>query len=408
MVYFKILINDKRVKSDNFYPIVIRVTYLRNNTTLSTGIRVYTNQWDSLASKVKANHPNAQVYNKTISDIYTKAQSAALKLLDESQFSFEELKARLSENYKPAKIASTRLFKEYAQQLIDELIDLNKAGNALVYQVAVKRFNKFSDNPKLRFADINYTLLNSFKRQLIKDGVKQNTISNYFRTLRAIYNKAIKAKLVDRSHYPFLDIPIKTERTAKRALDLFSIQAMSRHKLKVKSSAWHAKNFFFLSFSLIGASFSDLAYLTNTNIKNGRLIYRRRKTGQELDIKLNPLAEKILSYYKGSNETYLLPILPTQILEDGMKAKYILMQAIKQTNRHLKNIARDCKIENEVTTYVARHSWATTAKKLGYSTELIAEALGHEHGNKITNIYLDSFDQSLIDDVNARIIQLIE
>jgi integrase/recombinase XerD len=326
----------------------------------------------------------------------------------EHEFSFEELRIRLSESHRPAKIASSRLFSDYAQQLIDELIETNKAGNALVYQVAVKRFNKFTNNPKLRFTDINYNLLESYKRQLMKDGVKQNTISNYFRTLRAIYNKAVKAKLVDKSHYPFLDIPIKTERTAKRALDLDSLQKFAKHELKPKSRRWHARNYFLLSFSLIGASFTDLAYLTEANIKKGRVVYRRRKTGQELSIKLQTYAEQILTYYKGSNEKYLLPILPANVIEDGMKAKYLIMQAIKQTNRHLNNIAEACKIESDVTTYVARHSWATTAKRLGYSIELIAEALGHEHGNKITNIYLDSFDQSLIDEVNAKVIDLLQ
>lgn len=408
MVYFKILLNDKRTKADNIYPVAVRVTYNRNNTTFTTGIRVNSNQWDSSSSKVKSNHPNAQAYNKTISEFYSKIQNVAFQLINEEQFTFEELKNRLSENYKPTKVTSGRLFSDFAQQLIDELIELNKAGNALVYQVAVKRFNKFTNNPKLRFTDINYNLLESYKRQLMKDGVKQNTISNYFRTLRAIYNKAVKAKLVDKSHYPFLDIPIKTERTAKRALDIPSIQKFAKHDLNPKSRRWHARNYFLLSFSLIGASFTDIAYLTEASIKKGRVVYRRRKTGQELNIKLTPLAEKILSYYKGSNEKYLLPILPANIVEDGMKAKYLIMQAIKQINRHLKNIAEACKIESDITTYVARHSWATTAKRLGYSIELIAEALGHEHGNKITNIYLDSFDHGLIDEVNARIVHLLK
>jgi hypothetical protein len=129
--------------------------------------------------------------------------------------------------------------------------------------------------------------------QLIKDGVKQNTISNYFRTLRAIYNKAIKAKMVDRSHYPFLNIPIKTERTAKRAISVDELVTIAKRELKPKSQEWHSRNYFFLSFSLIGISFTDLAYLTPNNIKKGRLTYKRKKTGKELSIKLPPYTQHL-------------------------------------------------------------------------------------------------------------------
>jgi integrase/recombinase XerD len=108
------------------------------------------------------------------------------------------------------------------------------------------------------------------------------------------------------------------------------------------------------------------------------------------------------------NIKYLLPVLPNGVVEDSMAAKRAISQWIKTTNKWLNKIAEDCKIEDEVTTYVARHTWATTAKRLGYSIELIAEAMGHEHGNKITNIYLDTFDQSLIDEMNKKVIEFIQ
>lgn len=88
MVYFKMLLNDKRPKADNIYPVVIRVTYDRNNTTFTTGIRVNSNLWDTNSYKIKPNHPNAQTLNKTIIDFYSKVQNAALKLIEEKNFSF--------------------------------------------------------------------------------------------------------------------------------------------------------------------------------------------------------------------------------------------------------------------------------------------------------------------------------
>ncbi|MFD2144376.1 tyrosine-type recombinase/integrase [Mucilaginibacter antarcticus] len=150
---------------------------------------------------------------------------------------------------------------------------------------------------------------------------------------------------------------------------------------------WHARNYFLLSFTLIGASFNDLAYLTSDNLHKGRLTYRRRKTGKELTIKLLPYTEKLLAYYTGSNSKYLLPVVSQVVIEDSMKAKALISQWIQTTNKWLRKLVGDCELDCDVTTYLARHTWATTAKRLGYSIEIIAEAMGHDHGNKITNIY---------------------
>ena len=288
------------------------------------------------------------------------------------------------------------------------MIDVKRTGNALVYQTAVNRVMVFCNNQSLTIEQIDYTFLDDFKRRLIQDGAKVNTIGNYFRSLRAIYNKAIKAKLVERSLYPFIDITIKTERTAKRALDIQDIIRIYNSKYENDSPKWHARNYFFLSFSLRGMSFIDLAYLTKNNIEKGRIVYKRQKTGSELNIKLVPLAISILHYYQGSNSKHLLPIFPSTIDIGGVEAKAISRQWIKTTNKWLKCIASDCQVDANLTTYVTRHSWATIAKRLGYSNELIAECLGHQYGNKITNTYLDSFDQYVIEEANQRVIQCVQ
>lgn len=121
MVYFKVLLNDKRPKADNTYPVVIRVTHNRNNTTFNTGIRVKDNLWDELSSKVKHSHPNAQVYNKTITDYYSKVQNIAYQLVNSGEFNFESLKERLNEGIKPIILLSKNTFKEFADQLITDM-----------------------------------------------------------------------------------------------------------------------------------------------------------------------------------------------------------------------------------------------------------------------------------------------
>ena len=403
MVYYKLILDTRRAKAVGLYPIFVRITYNKTNTTITTGVRVREEHWDANKQLVTRHNENFQKLNQTISEIYLKVQKAILKLQEENQFSIEELKLLISDKPAPRTKAST--FKEFSEQLIRELHQINKTGNALIYQTASNRLRNYAKNEKLTFKDINYTFLEGFKRQLITENVRQNSISNYLRTIRAIYNRAIKAKLIDRSFYPFSELTIKSERTAKRAVLINDIKKLYYLEFKEKSREWHARNYFFLSFSLIGISFSDMAYLKPSNIIQGRLVYRRRKTHKDYSIKLTALAQTVLNHY--NSEKYLLPILPGSIVEDSLHAKKLIRQWIKTTNKWMNSLGEKCDFSEPLTTYVARHTWATTAKRLGYSNELIAEAMGHEYGNKITNIYLDNFDQTVIDELNEKVTGLL-
>ncbi len=405
MVYYKLIMNDKRPKNDGLYPIVVRIIHNRTNTTLNTGTRVRKEHWDDCTQLVKKSEPNFQFLNKSISEFYIKVQRAIHKLIDDNGFSIERLKDEISD--KPKVIKKQIEFYEFAEDLIKEMIEIKRSGNAIVYQTAVNRLINFCGNKNIKLTDIDYNFLNNFKHKLILDGVKVNTIGNYFRSIRAIYNKAIKAKLVERTSYPFYDISIKQERTAKRAIKAIELKMLVGLEIKVNSPSWHARNYFLLSFALIGISFTDLAYLKPKDIINGRVIFKRRKTHKNYSVKVSNYASSILKLYEGSNQKYLLPILPFKLNEDSIEAKKTITQRLKITNKYLKRLGEECLLENQLTTYVARHSWATTAKRLGYSNELIAEAMGHEYGNKITNIYLDNFDQSLIDELNEKVINSI-
>ncbi|WP_276345627.1 site-specific integrase [Daejeonella sp. JGW-45] len=402
MVYYTLILNEKRATAHGLYPIVVRITHGKNNTTLTTGIRINKEHWDKISQRINSKHSNFQLLNKSLGEYYLKVQKAILKLQEEDKFSFESLKQFLSDRPVSTKEATPVTFLEFSSKLIQDMIELNKSGNALVYQTAAKRLTGYAGT-SLFFQDIDYNLLDGFRKHLLLSGVKQNTVSNYFRTIKAIYNKAIKAKLVDRSSYPFLDIPIKQERTPKRAIGLEEIEAILKLDLKPNTPLWHSRNYFMLSFCLMGISFTDLAYLKLTNIIKGRLMFNRRKTHKKYDIKLTPQAQSIFNYYNKGNCAYLLCILSPNVTEDSLEAKKTIHQWIKTANKYLKRLGEDIGLKSPLTTYVARHSWATTAKKMGYSNELIAEAMGHEYGNRITGIYLDSFESGVVDDMNNKI-----
>src|SRR5690606_12647492 len=254
------------------------------------------------------------------------------------------------------------------------------------------------------FTEIDYKLLDSFKHHLQVKGLKPNSISNYFRTIRAIYNKAIKHKLVSRDNYPFYDISIKSQRTANRAISKAAIKDLMNLSLEENSASWKALNYFMLSFYLRGISFTDMAYLKQTNIVNDRIEYKRRKTHKNYSIKLFKCTKSIISKLQDSNSCYLLPIINENIVEDSLEAKKVIKQWIKTTNKYLKRLSLELQCEISITTYSSRYSFASIAKHLGYSNELIAEALGHQYGNRVTNIYLDTFDVNKLDAMHYDVI----
>jgi integrase len=210
--------------------------------------------------------------------------------------------------------------------------------------------------------------------------------------------------VVERSCYPFHDFSIKSEKTAKRAISKDDITKLKQLNLEVNSTAERSLKCFLLSFYLRGISFTDLAYLKQSNIIDGRVVYKRRKTHKNYSIKLFPEAQVMFEQLHVDGSDYLLPILPNNTQEDSIETKKVIRQYIKTTNKYLKRMSEQVGLCSPVTTYTSRHSFGTIAKRLGYSNELIAEALGHEYGNKITNIYLDSFDTDVLDTMHKHVI----
>lgn len=399
MVHVKTLLDTRRRKVDGTYPIIYRITQYNKVYTLASGISIPVEFWVQNASEIGRTYPNAVQFNQQLAKKYVEIRRAVLELGDE--FSMDALKAILAGKPKAKNVIT---FKAFVEELIAEMHQLNKTGNAVIYQTAVNRFLEFCGDQTIGFPQITYALLEQFSQKLALQGLKLNSISNYFRTLRAIYNKAIKRKVVDRSQYPFYELQIKSERTQKRAVLRQDIAKLEQLDLSDNKAAERALKCFLLSFYLIGVSFTDLAYLTPKNLVDGRLVYRRRKTHKLYSIKLFPKAEAILKELHQPGTKYLLPILPNDITEDSLRAKELINQWIKTTNKYLKRLGEHVGIMAPLTTYVARHTFATCAKRLGYSNELIAEALGHEYGNRITNIYLDSFDKAVVDEMHGRVI----
>lgn len=399
MANLKLLLDTRRAKSDGNFNLIFRITHLRKVYTINSGISLDEKFWNHQGTEVYKSHPNAKLINLKLNKDYFLLQDAILRL--DEQFAIEKLRNIFDGEEQKNDVTT---FKVFADGLISNMIESKRVGNAFVYQTAVNRFLKFCERDDIKFSEINYKLLKEFIHSLEVQGVKINSISNYLRTLRAIYNRAIKEKIVERSDYPFYDLKIKVEKTQKRAITKNDIIILKNSQVIEGSAPWKALNYFLLSYYLIGISFTDLAYLKRENIIDGRVVFRRRKTHKNYSIKLFPQAQSIINKMNSNNCKYLLPVFRDEVPEDTIQAKKIIKQWLKTTNKYLIKLSKKVEIDGKITTYVARHTFATTAKKLGYSNELIAESLGHEYGNKVTNIYLDSFDKDIVDAMHYTVI----
>jgi integrase len=235
-------------------------------------------------------------------------------------------------------------------------------------------------------------------------GVKPNSIAVYMRTLRALYNKAINFGVADQQEYPFRRYKIKGEQTPPRVA---SIEELKRFFSFTPSpdSSWHdAWNYGRLIFLLRGINFADLAFLTEENIRHGRLIYKRKKTHKMYSVELLPETLEILDYYKSSCRITLLPILTNDELKNPKLLPERIGQQTKNCNKWLKRIGGELENTEKLSTYVFRYSHANACKKLGFSKDLISESLGHAYGLAVSTAYLENFNVELIDDMNRKVV----
>lgn len=402
MATLKIVLDQRRAKLDGTYPLVLRITFHTKSRSIPLKIFLKPNQWDEKEQVVKKNHPNQKLLNHTIATKRLEVEGVILKLEQKGKpFSIQTILSAFGNT--PANSD----FLEYGFSLVEQLRQLGKFGNATAYATALRKLQNFAGNKALDFEDLDYSFLQRFQTSMLQEGMKVNAISVYLRSLRAIYNRAIKEGLVERNYYPFEDFTIKSERTINRALTKSQIKAIEHLDLPTGSPIWKNRQYFILSFNLIGISFSDMAMLRWSNLRGDRIIYKRLKTGRIYSIKLTPKAREIIEYFLPEEEVdkehFMLPVISMDYARDKGKQWLKAREGNKLCNKSLARIAEMCGIEEKVTTYYTRYSWANIAKDLGYSKDLIAEALGHEYGNRVTGIYLDQYNNEVIDEANERV-----
>ena len=290
----------------------------------------------------------------------------------------------------------------YMESIIAKLKQNGKVRTSETYKSTLNSFKKFRKDEDIMLDCLTSEIMEAYEAWHHKRGVTPNTISFYTRILRAVYNRAVEDDIIENRN-PFRKVYTGVDKTVKRALPLPVIKKIKTLDLSLNSSLDFARDMFLMSFYLRGMSFIDMAFLKKSDLKNGYVTYRRRKTGQQLIIEWTKEMQMILDKYPENESDYLLPI----IRNSGTNEQCTYRNVGYNINHNLKTIAGMVGVAIPLTLYVARHSWASAAKAKGIPLSVISEGMGHD-SETTTQIYLASLDTSVVDKANSLILKSLK
>ena len=397
-----ISLDTRRPKQDNTFPIVFRLTHNTKTTSIATGYSVKRKDWDTRNRKIRSSYKGTESPSR-LNNSLAKKKAAMVDIItriedkgDLQYLSIKQLKPRL------VRPLGTSTFYKFTTELIEDLVKAKRIGTARSYSDVLGVVKRFNYNRDLTFDELNLDFLNRLETSHLSKGNSLGGLAVYMRTIRAIYNKAIKAGYADLEGYPFKHYSIRSGKPRKRAIKIETLQKIQAVKLKVGSVLFRDRNIFLLSFYLNGMPFTDLAHLKGSNIVDGRVKYQRQKTNEQLDIKIHSNLKPIIDpLVKGkSKDEYLLPIIKRS---DPVLQYKDIKWARKQYNTNLQKIAKLAKVDEHLTSYVSRHSFASSADDLGIPVTAISKMLGHKKIGT-TQAYLDNLRKTRLDEYQDEIL----
>jgi integrase len=384
MLNFKSAIRVNQANKQGKCNVKIRVSHQRKTRYIPTAIFLEPVFFDNNTGKVKKNHANAAFINIELQKIILNYEQTALSLPLNIDIQ------KLIEILKAPPEADPDFF-QFAEKRRFELLSLGKNSSADLIRYTLTALKAFTNRSQLTFKEIDFKFLSDFDFYLKKKGLKTNAISVYFRNIRTLFNLAIDNAAISLNLYPFRRFKIHSEPTKKRNLTIKELKQLKKADLKGHEK--QARDLFLLSFYLIGINLKDLFYLKE--LKNGRIFYTRAKTKRLYSVKVLPAAIEIINQYHGKK--YLLNISDQYSNPDNFK---------KSFNKFLKRVSKKLSFAEPITSYYARHSWATIAAGLDIPKETISAALGHNTGSETTAIYID-FDLKKVDLANEKVFNFV-
>ena len=283
-------------------------------------------------------------------------------------------------------------------------------GTAHVYRSSLNAIIAYRGKSDLFFSEVTSEWLKGFEVHLRNRGCSWNTVSTYMRTFRAVYNRAVNLQEASYVPYLFRSVYTGTRAEHKRALnddDMKKVFVNLSRKAGVSLSVRQAQELFILMFLLRGMPFVDLAYLRKSDLHDNVITYRRRKTGRSLSVTLTSEAMILIKKYmnRDSSSPYLFSFLKSR---EGTKEAYREYQlALRSFNQRLMLLGELLGLGDKLSSYTARHTWATTAYYCEIHPGIISEAMGHS-SITVTETYLKPFQDKKIDEANKQVLDFVK
>ncbi len=288
-------------------------------------------------------------------------------------------------------------FTRYMRGLITTMEKEKKLTTARNYKHTLSSFQRFLGNYDLRLSSFRAEVVDGYAEWLASRGVVRNTVSFYMRILRAVYNRAVEEGLIGQA-YPFRHVYTGVDRTRKRAVDENVVVRLQNLDLSATPPLALSRDLFVFSYCTRGMAFVDIAFLKKKDVSGGHISYVRHKTGQRLTIRVEPCMARIMARYAAATagRAYVFPLLADTEPQAAFRQ---YQTALGYHNRKLKDLGRMLGLPLPLSSYIARHTWATTARNHNVPISVISAGMGHA-SEGVTQVYLAAVENSVIDRVN--------
>jgi len=408
MATFQLLLRTDKPKKDNTYPIIFKVYLGKKNKVITLPYSCKLNEWDERNKKLRKSHKKYKEINETLKKLDTRLQNAIDELeTQEINYDLDDIKEVFINETKENRVKIISV-NDFMLNRIEELNGIGKFGYAKGIKDTYKSLFKFAKQD-FKFKQITPEFLykyEMFLRKTYDDG----GIAFRMRDIRATYNLAIKHGYAKQNDYPFTKYKISKLKSKSRKIAITKEEFEKFKSFELNLNAENKKcettyKMFLFSYYAGGMNFKDMTVLSWENVENGRLVYKRDKTSVNFDLELPIQTKEILKHFKNypkSEKTkYVFPI----ILKNRLTAKQIYgryKRCLRSFNNELKHIASEVGINKNITSYVARHSFATHLKLKGVSTDIISQLMGHSDVS-VTKAYLEDFGSSVLDDAMSKL-----
>ena len=385
------------MKNNGKFPIKLNVFH-KGQMLLSTEFDASAESWGGTEYNRKAQ--NWQAKNVALRNLINKVEKRLFELEESGVLNRIDDKA-LKEDLKNVISGKTDKGNRAYLDVMREFIGTKaKKSTSLCYEGTMRKLEEYDSG--CTFDSMDRKWLTDFSSYMINSGMKINACGVHLRNIRAVFNYAIDEGYTE--NYPFRRFSIPKEETRKRSLTISQLKTLRDYPCE----KWQVKyrDIFMLMFYLIGINAIDLLNAKKTDVVNGRLEYKRSKTGRLYSVKIEPEAMNIIDRYAG--DEYLIDVMENYgYYKDFLHRMNDSLRKIGEMER----IGRGGKkvrtpLFPELSSYWTRHTWATIASDLDIPKETISEALGHSIGSEVTSIYI-KFDRKKVDEANRKVIDLI-